>query len=386
MKLKIKTEPLAVVSADLHLDDKQWGSVYGDSKFAFKQILDLTVKYRVPLILCGDVIDVKQPSVTTLTYMRNQIDRFDRKAEANQVIYYIQGQHEYSDPTWLKLLEPRYNPPYENYELLKHVASSQFTLGSFNCYAIDWTPADKLAEALSNVPKNTDYLFCHQVWDQFMGALTSPEGSLENVRVSKAVFTGDYHKHTVKYVRNCAGNKIPVYSPGATHMRAINEPSSHYAYLLHRDGSVKSIALKSRLVFRFDASTKTARLDLLANAKRYTRLWLKQAKKLDLPEELTKPLLQIKVADYNADINDAFSDNFTLFQKLTKKTTPELTKAKAVVNAGAKNCLSLVVDKSSTSYKRLSRILGTPKKDIPKVVKQIRASYIKDENSKASKH
>jgi hypothetical protein len=318
--------------------------------------------------------------------MRNQIDRFDRKAEAHQVVYYIQGQHEYSDPTWLKLLEPRYNPPYENYELLKHVTGKQFTIGDYSCYAIDWTPADKLAEAMSAIPKNIDYLFCHQVWDQFMGALTSPEGSLENVRVNKAVFTGDYHKHTVRYVRNRAGKKIPVYSPGATHMRAINEPSKHYVYLLCSDGNVTSVPLKSRLVLRIDARTKTARLDLLANAKRYTRVWLKQAKNLKLPDDLSKPLLQVKVSDYDADISDVFGDNFTLFQKLEKKITPELTKAKAVVNAGAKNCLSLVVDKNSTSYKRLSRILTTPKKDIQKVVKQIRANYIKDENSKAPKH
>lgn len=387
MKLRVKTEPLALIASDLHLDDRQWGKVYDDSKFAFRQVLDLTINNRVPLVLCGDVIDVKQPSIETLSFMRKQIDRFDRKAEASDVIYYIQGQHEYSEPTWLSLLEPRYNPPYEKYELLKHVHGKQFQLGKYKCYAIDWTPADKLADALKAIPDGIDYLFCHQVWDQFMGSLTSPEGSLENVNVSKAVFTGDYHKHMVKYVTNRGGARIPVYSPGATHMRAINEPSQHFVCLLMSDGRVESLPLKSRLVVRINAKNKAALADLLANCKRYTRSWLKQVT-ADLPTKLQKPLLEVCVKDYNADISAAFDDKFFLWQKIAKRpeTSQKAVKAKAIVDAGAKNCLSMVVPKHQQHYKLLLRLLSASKKDIPKIVKQIRFIYVKDARRKTIKY
>ncbi len=387
MKLKTKSAPLAVIAADLHLDDRQWGEICGDSKYALTQVLEIALKYHVPLVLCGDVIDVKQPSITTLTFLKQQLDKFDRRAEEQQVIYYIQGQHEFSDPTWLSLLEPKYDPPYSQYHLLKHVTGQQFNLGKYNCYALDWTPADKLEEELAKIPPNTDYLFCHQVWQQFMGNLTSPEGTLEKVKVRKAVFTGDYHKHIVKRVLNNKGKEIKVYSPGATHMRAINEPSEHYVYLLREDGTVDSIKLKSRLVTRIDATSKTSRLDLLANARRYIRRWSKQIKELGLPAELQRPLLEVRVKEYSADLSDAFHEHALLFQKLVeKKTSPENKKAVAIVNAGVNNCLSAVLPKSSASYKLVLRLLGANKKDISKVVKQLRNKYLADESCKASKH
>lgn len=387
MKLKTKSAPLAVIAADLHLDDRQWGEICGDSKYAFTQVLELALKYRVPIVMCGDVIDVKQPSVTTLSFLKQALDKFDRRAESNQTIYYIQGQHEFAEPTWLSLFEPKYDPPYAQYHLLKHVTGQSFKLGNYNCYALDWTPADRLQEELAKIPKSTDYLFCHQVWHQFMGTLTSPEGSLDGVRTRKAVFTGDYHKHIVKRIRNSAGKEIKVYSPGATHMRAINEPTEHYIYLLREDGTVESLKLKSRLAIKLNAVGKTRRLDLIANAKQYIKRWTKEIKKRKLPAELHKPLLQITVKDFSSDISDAFNEHALLFQKLSKKEQSAVEKkAKAVVDAGAKNCLSSVIPETSEHYKLVSRLLSASKKDIPKVVTQLRAKYLDDENSKALKH
>lgn len=351
---QLKSKVIAVVAADLHLDDGNWigSGVEGDSHWSFRYVSKMADQLNVPRLLLGDVIDVKRPSSATLDFLRAEL------ATARQPTYYIEGQHEMTDPPWLQVVGAN----------TVNLNSEQVKLSGVTISGLSWTPADRLADSLAAIPKNTDVVLLHQVWEEFMGSLTSPEGSLRTVPHAKLALTGDYHKYKAIRVMRLQGGILRVYSPGATHLRKISEPSDHYLLVLCADLSVTPVQIPTRRVIRLVFKQQSQVDDLLANLEAYeARLgWLKPAELL--PPELHRPLFRITCDEKLAANYDALAERlegrYHLFWKCVAEDRPEdaesLAASRHFRRLGPSGCLNQVVPDDSEDFKSLTRLLNSP--------------------------
>lgn len=341
---------MAIIAADTHLDDGTWlhqQDICGDSRWSFQFIVNLAVDKALPLILAGDVLDVKRPSSDTLDFLKIQCQRLS-------YLYFIQGQHEMADPPWLQLLLPT----------AVHLHKTVVPVGGLSIGGLDWTPANKLSEALSNL-KPADVYVMHQVWQEFMGSVTSPEGSLGDITCARLVVTGDLHKFQKHYIKRA--NPLTVYSPGATHMRKINEPSKNFCLILHRDLSVTPVQIPTRKCIQLKLLQEAQLTDLLANFKLIEdkQAWLKSVDKR-LPEDLRKPIIRVSYAESLMDkipvLLNLLAANYHVFTKcLPKEDLYALERsrmAKKLRARGPTGCLSQLVDPKSEDYKVLRRLMS----------------------------
>lgn len=352
-KLASSAKVIAVAAADLHLDDGNWvnSGIIGDSRWSFSYVHQLAKQQRVPLLLLGDVIDVKRPSSETISFLRDDL-------ADGAPVYFIQGQHELADPPWLTVSALIQST---------HMDGELFTISGVNFYGLDWTPADRLAERLARIQTNTDVVLTHQVWEQFMGSVTSPEGSLADILHASLALTGDYHKYAAIKVPRPAGGPLRVYSPGATHMRKIDEPSKHYLLLIHKDLAVSRVQIPTRKVIRLSFDQQSQIDDLLANLAAYEQKLGWATSDPVLPPELHKPLLRITYPERLSSNYDALAERlaekYHLFWKCVVEDRPEDAEALAASRRfrqlGPVGCLNQVVPDDSEDFKSLTRLLSS---------------------------
>ena len=233
-------QPKFLFAADTHLSKLVWSGrpdLAGDSHRAFDYVVDTAIRLGVPLLLGGDIFDAKKPTAESVEVAYNAMSRM---AAANLPVYFIQGQHDMSDPPWLSV----HNWP-------THVHKKQFTIGGFKFYGLDWQPGVVLQTELAAIPAGTNFLMAHQVWKEHMGGIGNPEGSFTEVPHVQYVITGDYHKTQITDWPNATGAYLQAVSPGSTHMRAIDEAPDKYCYLFSArenspDFQVDEIEIPSR--------------------------------------------------------------------------------------------------------------------------------------------
>jgi DNA repair exonuclease SbcCD nuclease subunit len=343
----------AIFFADGHRDERVWTKrrdLTGDSLFASRWLIQKAVELHVPLFGAGDLIDVRKPAASTLNEIRKDMDLM---ADHGVPFYYIQGQHELSDPPWFNVV---HDHPI-------HIDRLNVWLDAARTYVygMDWTPGHELVERLAKVHSKTRILLCHQVWEEFMGDITSPEGSLRQVPTADTVFTGDYHRNKELHkVLNADGNRLRVISPGATHMRAINEPRAHYYYVLRYDRTWHRHDIPGRPTYFIKVTSEKS-------LKKLLKSWPNKLKHLDLhackdlPAELRKPIVRVSYPD---DI-DAFEqleavmgDSCHLFHKdITKKqkTTRKTFEWVHSLSGG----LAKTIGTDHNDYKPLKRLLDS---------------------------
>lgn len=298
--------PVFVFCADLHLADGAWTSrpaIYGDSYYSLTQIIDYCVEQALPLVIGGDVLDVKKNSARPVQQLCAQMARMQT---ANLPVYYIQGQHELDRyVTWLSV------HPWPT-----NVNKTQFSIGGLKLYGIDWLPRGEIQEAFKAVPPDTDLLICHQVWKDLMKNVGRPECNLADVHHVKYVLSGDFHVTTIEQNVNAHGELTQLISPGSTCMQDISESPQKYFYVMHAD--VSSITpvrheLKTRRM-RLYTITDTESLDDLCAGG-----FLRDIQEMlgDLPPEINKPLVRVKfdkkIPDAYIRINTAIGDHAHLF-------------------------------------------------------------------------
>lgn len=351
-----------VYTSDTHLDRNAWGQyreLAGDSQFAFQQIVDLALQYQCPnLVIGGDLTDVRQPPSEVVHFLGSQLERAQ---QGGVDTYFIQGQHELADPPWATATfrQARHLPAWN----LRLPESGRIVHG------IDFQYRDKLPALLAAVPADTDILVMHQVWEEFMGGVAACEGALTQIPHAPLVLTGDYHKYAYLELLGATGQRLQVYSAGATHLRRINEPDEHYVLLLDSDGEVYAQPLRSRVVARFklgDANAFDQFNDTWAVTLAELQLLAQQRR---LPPPLQKPIVEVK---YREDkIENAYGrllqllgdDVFFFPQALLPEVEDEAAVALTVaqredlIEQGLTGCLGELVDPADYRYAHLERLL-----------------------------
>lgn len=266
--------------ADAHLQRGAWThrSIRGDALFAFEQAISLAVTKGMSVVSAGDLFDVARPTSDIVCFYQEQVRRLSERGLA---FLTIQGNHEFCDTPWSQVaggavwLDRRTR-----------------TIGSDVLYGLDWRPADKLAAALAEIPKEATLLLCHQVWEELTAF--SPEGSLSDVpHHIHTVITGDCHRSKKFTVSRPGGPDLTVISPGALAPQNVTEPATPFVWLW-RKGKWLQVPLDHRLVIDIDPALSVdavalACIDMLPEL-------LEKARKdsAHLPTHLQEPLVVVK--------------------------------------------------------------------------------------------
>lgn len=240
-----------VVASDLHLADGAWTTrpnLVGDAYRSLTQIVDYCLEWHLPLVLAGDLWDVRRPSASAVVQMRQQMDRMEQDRLA---VYYIQGQHELDRSTAWMGIQP----------WAEHIDRKVARVGSEVLYGLDWYPATTLQAELTKVPPEATVLVMHQVWREFMGNIGHPEGSFQDIPAHiKLVITGDYHVARNDRMASQHPDGVLVISPGSTCMQEINEPCNKSFFRVRsavssRAAAAIAIPLQTRPYLNFHLTT-----------------------------------------------------------------------------------------------------------------------------------
>jgi DNA repair exonuclease SbcCD nuclease subunit len=232
------------LASDLHLAPLIWTDrpqIKGDAYRALESIAEHVTRIKEPLILAGDLFDVRRPPPDAVGAMNRFMSCMEH---AGINVFFIQGQHELSrDQTWVG-----------THCWPVHAHKQKFTIGGRVFYGLDWLPRGELQEALAKIPPEAEILVCHQVWQDFMGTNCATDGAIGEIPPNiKYVLTGDFHKHTISHV-----NGKVVVSPGSTYIRSISEESQKnffHATEVRGDLLFKSVPIKSRVVSHLEITT-----------------------------------------------------------------------------------------------------------------------------------
>ena len=335
-------EIIAVGCADNHLPDNNriWNNrpIEGDALFSLEQTIATAEEYDAPQVLAaGDFLDkniVKSP-ILDMTFTL-----LDRLVRANKLLSYIRGQHEglcnylalHSATRWIHKQEMIISPHFPDIKM----------------YGIDYQPIGLLQEELKAVPEGTSVLLTHQVWSNWMGAVTNPQGALEQIRRAKLTLNGDNHEAYIDETITCEdGHTMRVINPGSSCMQSIKEPPDKYIVLLYDDLSVEKLQLRTRQFYDFGLLHSNDAVDHFVETIDNKLQELHDLASIDeLPAGLMMPLLRVRYSHelINAKrrIEKAVDGRGHLFLKQEPAIKPESDKRREIRRAsGLKHATTL---------------------------------------------
>jgi hypothetical protein len=229
------TKPVALLTADWHLQPSTWTGrpeIAGDSYRSARLVVALAVERRVPLVVLGDVLNVRHPDPVSIGVLFACVDAC---RDAGLPFYYLQGQHElHRQRPWLSC------HPWPT-----HVHDTELDLGPIRCYALDWLPAEQLAPKLAGIADRDVAMFLgHQVWTERMGKRAAIRGGTDaafaDVPKIGLLASGDFHGHKATNHDGKDGQRLMALSPGSIYLKSIDEDPLKFCYELHDDGSFVS--------------------------------------------------------------------------------------------------------------------------------------------------
>jgi len=285
-------KPVLVVFADAHMSARTWKHkhIFGDTYFGLKQVVDFAIDNELPLFGAGDLIDKRENAPAPIVEFEKQLRRM---SEAELTFFYIQGQHEYDQHPWLQL-------GLSTIHMHEHVIN----LDGLEVYGLDYQGGEVLQAKLDDIPKSVDVLVAHQVWSDFMGDVALPQGEFADIPHVRTLVTGDYHKCVLDdhHYRGKNGQKLLVFSPGATCQQKIDEPDKHHFGVLNDDGSIDIINLRSRKFDEHAVNNNDQVEELLGNVDAFLEGAADFASDNDLPPELHTPIWRIIYSHRVSDV------------------------------------------------------------------------------------
>lgn len=279
--------PIAVMASDNHLAPGAWKGrldIRGDSYFALRQIVDLCISKRLPLILAGDFFDANRPSAEDLqaALMLNEI------INAGLRVFYIQAQHDYDNPSYISVICPKAT---NLDDLDKPVYISDKSLHMRTVFGRNFMSRTELDSWLNERQVECDLMVMHQLWIEFMGM--HGQTSLERLEKCKFLLTGDLHDMRTF----TTGKGITVLSPGATQMQSIKEPTRHQVFILNDDMSANLFPLKSRGVIDILVEREEQIVYMVNNARQVVEEMLRAVASGGSVNMQLKPIVRFKIAN-----------------------------------------------------------------------------------------
>lgn len=165
-------------AADVHLNISMWNTnkaIKFDSLFSFYSILSIAAEYKCDVILAGDTFDTKQISSELFLYTRAIRNEFPEVA-----IYYINGNHDPNDPSWLAMLDNTH-----------HLNNQGTSIDGVTVCGLDYVLPNDFEDALKEVYPYAPILITHQTYDCFFKSPIAIDHTLLKDR--EFTFSGDYH-------------------------------------------------------------------------------------------------------------------------------------------------------------------------------------------------
>jgi len=291
-------EPIALVTGDWHVRkfDRVWyrrDGLAGDTAWGIKQVVRVMEERDVPCaLLLGDLFEQKLQQSDALETMRLALDTFEHRG---QPVFYVQGQHERSDPPVLSAM----------HSWPQHIHGTRARLGyqgtGPEVQGLDYQSPTDVKEALEAV--DCDILATHQVWRDYLGQ-NYGDAWLSWAARAKYVLTGDFHQS----IWEQRGQQW-VLSPGSLCMQKIDEPADKYVFILNDDMSAEKIRIPTRGYFE-------ARLHNQDELEQFLDTWNNhpaRIPKADVPPTLSMNIIRVW---YRTDITDAR-------QRLEAKVSPD---------------------------------------------------------------
>lgn len=355
-------KPVMVLSSDWHLSPTSWKrhpKIRRDSYYSLSQIVDLSIELNVPLVGAGDLFDIKAPPSESVVFCYEQMQKL---AKHNLEMFYVQGQHEYAEVTWLSLCSNAKH--IDSFKTSDGTGPRIFDVNGIRICGMDisFSPVEFAINcAKLHAAAESDFLFdlfvTHQVWADFIKK-RDPVFMLENALFAKVIYTGDYHKLEALDV-----NGTLCLSSGSINMQANNENPIKEIFILHDDLSVTKKTIKTRPFMSYDLKTED---DLRKLLNTHNDVLLSGWCHKDLPEEYSTPLVSVK---YQNNLNNAFDSLTEKFREWNYDLTPtdffseEMTAAaerreiKDIVDVT--DCVSQFVASDSVAYKDALRMFDS---------------------------
>lgn len=283
--IKFKSKPVAVVSSDWHLAFNTWKKhpdINGDAEYSLAQIVDISIELGVPLIAAGDLFDKKTTDSYSVVAASTQMSRMQAK---RLPVYYVQGQHEMSHPTWMSLFPTCIN-----------VHNEFFKIGNFNLFGYDYFVPTSVEDSYSRF-KEADILVTHQTWSELLpkhrSNLYCSYGLVASNIPYKAIISGDYHSHFVDKIH---GSNCVFVSPGSTCLQDLSEPPNKAVWVMTENMEFVSVPIRSRVLINVTINSEN---DLFVSASLADKMVVG-----DLTNGIGKPILRIK---YNTDIKNVYA-------------------------------------------------------------------------------
>lgn len=352
-----KRKAIATIVSDTHCMPNAWAGrpgLAGDAFYALRSAVDFTIGAGLPLLLAGDIIDVQTPPPSTIWFLRRQMSRMEK---AKLPVFYVLGNHEVTDPPWLKAV----------HDWPECLHDKTRTIGGVSFFGLNFTTFDKLGEALQKISPHTDVLLCHQAWQEFMGTMCRTDGSLAMIPHVKLTITGDFHGDRTLQTTNAQGQPMTVLSPGSLVQTEISETEPRRLHVLYDDLTTHAHDLVGRK--QLEPPTLHTEEDLDAFLKEVDEQ-IKQAEawaaKEGLPTELHKPILRVtydtRIPNVFRRLQQAIGEQAHFFRReLPREVAPKEKAKKKKRDAsqlGLIGCLSEVVpDVESRLYKSTRSLL-----------------------------
>jgi hypothetical protein len=369
------SKPICVITADCHIEELIWRdrpSLLGDAFHGFSQCVSLAVDKGLPLVLAGDIVETlpsKTPTSTTVAFLVKELDRVKH---ANLDVYNIYGQHDKAEPTWLRACD----------RWVTDADGRTIDIGGTMTSFLSWRDRESIKKMVQTIPSEAKILVAHQHWAELMGG-SSPEISSKDVPHVSTIISGDYHRPARKSGENANGDPVSLFSPGATHMRKINEPPTHFALVLNDDGSVEPVKLNSRVVLKVDINSLddlTSAMDTWAETLYEV---MNEAAKRRLPITLHKPIYivndHIGVGSVYTKMKQIVGDTAFLFYQLKTTATSVDDVDSDVVFDGEESRLTYFLAKecgeASEEFGDLRNLLFSD--DMKSAVRNLRDRFVK---------
>lgn len=280
--IRFKSKPIAVVTSDWHMALNAWKKhpgIKGDAEFSLQQIVQVTLDLGVPLIAAGDLFDVKTPDSYAVISTANQLNKLK-----GIPVYYVQGQHEMSTPTWLSLFSG-----------CEHIHDKFIKLGNYKAYGYDYFLPKSKEDSYERF-KSADILITHQVWSELLPrhgqvACCSYSEAANNHKY-KAIISGDFHSH---FQDKIYGTDCSFVSPGSMCLQDMNESPRKAIWVMTEDLDFVSVPLQTRDLIPVRINSET---DLNVATGMASTLVHKA-----LPNDIGKPIIRVT---YNTAVPDVY--------------------------------------------------------------------------------